>query len=93
MKLTQQIDALKMLRTDPIDYLVMPRVIACGVMLPVLTVLALFCGVVSGGLLTAYFYQLPMATFLGGVRASLSVPEVLMIMGKAVLFWLGDCHR
>ncbi len=97
MKLTQQIDALKMLRTDPIDYLVMPRVIACGVMLPVLTVLALFCGVVSGGLLTSHFYQLPIGVFLGGVRASLSVSDVLLIMGKALLFgWvigIASCSR
>lgn len=97
MKLTQQIDALKVLRTDPIDYLVMPRVIACGVMLPILTVLALFCGVVSGGMLASYFYQLPLATFLDGVRASLSVADVLMIMGKALLFgWviaIASCSR
>ncbi|MGB3790970.1 MAG: ABC transporter permease [Phormidesmis sp.] len=97
MKLTQQIDALKMLRTDPIDYLVMPRVIACGVMLPVLTVLALFCGVVSGGLITSYFYQLPMGVFSGGVRAALSVSDVLLIMLKAVLFgWvigIASCSR
>ncbi len=97
MKLTQQIDALKMLRTDPIDYLVMPRVIACGVMLPVLTVLALFCGVTSGGLLINYFYQLPMGVFSGGVRAALSVSDVLLIMFKAVLFgWvigIASCSR
>ena len=97
MKLTQQIDALKVLRTDPIDYLVMPRVIACGVMLPVLTLLALFCGVVSGGTLASSFYQLPFATFLDGVRASLSVADVLLIMGKALLFgWviaIASCSR
>ncbi|MBE9063282.1 ABC transporter permease [cf. Phormidesmis sp. LEGE 11477] len=97
MKLTQQIDALKMLRTDPIDYLVMPRVIACGVMLPTLTVLGLFCGVMSGGLLTTYVYQLPMGTFLGGVRSSLAVSDVLLIVGKAILFGLviaiASCSR
>lgn len=97
MKLTQQIDALKMLRTDPIDYLVMPRVIACGVMLPMLTVLGLFCGVMSGGLLTTYFYPLPMGIFLDGVRASLSVADVLQIVSKAILFGLviaiASCSR
>lgn len=86
MKLTQQIDALKMLRTDPIDYLVMPRVLACSIMLPVLTILALFCGVVSGGLLTTQTYELTMATFLDGVRGYLTVPDVMMVMTKAALF-------
>lgn len=86
MKLTQQIDALKMLRTDPIDYLVMPRVVACAIMLPILTTLALFCGVATGGLVTTSVYELSMPAFLDGLRSYLSVSDVLFIMGKAALF-------
>ncbi len=86
MKLTQQIDALKMLRTDPIDYLVVPRVVACGIMLPILTVLALFCGVAGGGIITTTVYDLTMVSFLDGVRLHLSVSDVLTIMAKSVLF-------
>ncbi|MEO0521132.1 MAG: ABC transporter permease [Cyanobacteria bacterium P01_A01_bin.116] len=97
MKLTQQIDALKMLRTDPIDYLVMPRVLACAIMLPVLTVLALFIGVLSGGLITTHVYELSMDTFLGGVRTYLSVADVLLVMIKAALFGgviaIASCSR
>lgn len=97
MKLTQQLDALKMLRTDPIDYLVMPRVIACAIMLPVLTILALFCGVVSGGLLTSYTYDLSMDTFLSGVRSYLTVSDILTVIGKAALFGgviaIASCSR
>ena len=97
MKLTQQIDALKMLRTDPIDYLVMPRVIACAIMLPILTTLALFCGVAGGGLISIHIYHLSMESFLDGVRAYLSVTDVLMIMAKAVLFGgviaIASCSR
>ena len=44
MRVTEQIDALYMLKTDPIDYLVTPRVIACALMLPVLTILSLITG-------------------------------------------------
>lgn len=86
MKLTQQIDALKMLRTDPIDYLVMPRVIACGIMLPILTILALFCGVAGGSLITTNIYDLSIASFLDGVRVYLSVSDVFAIIAKAILF-------
>ena len=39
MQVTEQIDALYMLRTNPIDYLVTPRAIACLSMLPLLTIL------------------------------------------------------
>lgn len=97
MKLTQQIDALKMLRTDPVDYLVMPRVIACAIMLPVLTVLALFCGVAGGGIVTTNIYDLSMGSFLDGVRTYLSVTDVLFIIAKAILFGgiiaIASCSR
>jgi phospholipid/cholesterol/gamma-HCH transport system permease protein len=47
MKITEQIDALKVLRTDPIDYLVVPRVLACCIMLPMLTMMGLVLGVLG----------------------------------------------
>lgn len=97
MKLTQQIDALKMLRTDPIDYLVVPRVIACAIMLPILTILALFCGVAAGGFVTTRVYELSMETFLDGVRTFLTVSDVVFIMAKSVLFGgviaIASCSR
>jgi phospholipid/cholesterol/gamma-HCH transport system permease protein len=97
MKITQQIDALKMLRTDPIDYLVMPRVVACAIMLPVLTILALFCGVAGGGLITTSVYNTSIGSFLDGVRTYLSVQDVLLIMAKAALFGgiiaIASCSR
>jgi phospholipid/cholesterol/gamma-HCH transport system permease protein len=86
MKLSQQIDALKMLRTDPIDYLVMPRVIACAIMLPILSTLALFCGVAGGALIATQAYALSLDIFLDGVRTYLTVSDVLFVMLKALLF-------
>ncbi|HEY9706171.1 MAG TPA: MlaE family lipid ABC transporter permease subunit, partial [Allocoleopsis sp.] len=48
MQVTEQIDALYMLKTDPIDYLVIPRVIACCLMLPILTILSIIIGLLGG---------------------------------------------
>ena len=48
MKVTEQIDALRVLATNPIEYLIVPRMIACMVMVPVLTVFGDFIGVVGG---------------------------------------------
>jgi phospholipid/cholesterol/gamma-HCH transport system permease protein len=97
MKLSQQIDALKMLRTDPINYLVVPRVIACAIMLPILTTLALFCGVAGGAIITTQVYSLSMDIFLDGVRNFLSVSDVLFVMLKALLFGgviaIASCSR
>src|SRR5712672_1161609 len=51
MKVTEQIDAMRALGTDPIQKLVKPRLIATCVMLPVLTVISDFVGMVGGWLI------------------------------------------
>ena len=54
MKVTEQIDAMRALGTDPVQKLVKPRMIATAIMLPILTVVADFVGML-GGFLIAYF--------------------------------------
>jgi phospholipid/cholesterol/gamma-HCH transport system permease protein len=54
MKVTEQIDAMRALGTDPIQKLVTPRLIATCVMLPLLTIIADFVGMI-GGWVIAYF--------------------------------------
>jgi phospholipid/cholesterol/gamma-HCH transport system permease protein len=86
MKLTEQIDALKLMRTDPIDFLVVPRVLACSIMLPVLTLLGVFVGVFGGLFIVNHFYEVPVLTFLDGIQAALTIQDVITIMGKAIFF-------
>ena len=52
MRVTEQIDALDSMGANPIHYLVVPRFLACLVLIPALTVMADFMGVVGG-----YFYS------------------------------------
>src|SRR5205814_8556317 len=51
MRVTEQIDALNTLGTDPIKKLVTPRVVAAVVMLPVLTIINDFVGIIGGNLI------------------------------------------
>lgn len=53
MKATEQLDALRSLAVSPIDYLVVPRLLASLIMLPVLTLFADIAGVVGGGLVAS----------------------------------------
>lgn len=53
MKVTEQIDAMRALGTDPVQKLVTPRLIATSVMLPALTVIADFVGLIGGYLIAA----------------------------------------
>jgi phospholipid/cholesterol/gamma-HCH transport system permease protein len=48
MKVTEQIDALRTLATHPVDYLVVPRLLAAHVVMPILTVEAVALGIVAG---------------------------------------------
>ncbi|CAD7779002.1 MAG: putative phospholipid ABC transporter permease protein MlaE [Candidatus Methanoperedenaceae archaeon GB37] len=51
MKVTQQIDALRVSAIPPLNYLVVPKLLACIVCLPLLTVIADVVGVIGGGIL------------------------------------------
>ncbi|MBW4613983.1 MAG: MlaE family lipid ABC transporter permease subunit [Desmonostoc vinosum HA7617-LM4] len=88
MRVTEQIDALYMLKTDPIDYLVLPRVIACCLMLPFMTVFALVTGISGGVFAAAQFYQIEPETFLESVRDFLEPADMYIILLKGFLFGL-----
>jgi phospholipid/cholesterol/gamma-HCH transport system permease protein len=86
MKISEQIDALHTLRTSPIDYLVLPRVLACCAMMPMLIVFGLVCGIIAGTLAASVLYSLPSGTFLESVRSFLQPADLLSIGLKGILF-------
>src|SRR5690349_11589689 len=55
MKVTEQIDAMRALGTDPTQKLVTPRLIATSVMLPMLTIIADFVGIFAGWVISFFF--------------------------------------
>jgi phospholipid/cholesterol/gamma-HCH transport system permease protein len=59
MKVTEQIDAMRALGTDPVQKLVTPRMIATALMLPCLTVIDDFVGMVGGWVMAKFVYALP----------------------------------
>lgn len=54
MRVTEQIDALRTLATHPVDYLVVPRLVAAHVVLPLLTVEAITLGILAGYVVGVY---------------------------------------
>jgi phospholipid/cholesterol/gamma-HCH transport system permease protein len=86
MKVTEQIDALLMLKTDPIDYLVIPRVLACFIMLPILTLLSLITGMSGGLLIATNLYNLSDTVFLDSARNFLDIWDIGSAMVKACCF-------
>jgi phospholipid/cholesterol/gamma-HCH transport system permease protein len=86
MKVTEQIDALLMLKTDPIDYLVIPRLLACLIMLPILTLLSLVTGMSGGLLIATRIYNLSDTVFLDSARNFLDMWDIGSALIKACCF-------
>ncbi|MEA3470720.1 MAG: ABC transporter permease [Thermodesulfobacteriota bacterium] len=72
MRVTEQIDALYVMSANPVKYLVVPRIIAGIVMLPVLTIVSDFVGVLGG-----YFVGVPIL----GINAGAFVNNITKIVG------------
>jgi phospholipid/cholesterol/gamma-HCH transport system permease protein len=88
MQVTEQIDALYMLRTNPIDYLVVPRVIACCIMLPILTIFSVAVGILGGLFVAVNFYELEPSVFLESVRTFLGPWDLVTVAIKSFIFGL-----
>lgn len=68
MQVTEQIDALKMLSVNPTNYLVIPRLVAGVLMLPVLGLVCMYSGI-FGGCLVATAGGVPYGSFLDSIRS------------------------
>src|SRR5262245_18775773 len=58
MRITEQIDALACLGANPVHYLAVPRFLACVLLIPLLTILANFMGVLGGFLVCTQIYRI-----------------------------------
>lgn len=58
MRVTEQIDALASMGANPIHYLVVPRLLACLFLIPILTVMADFMGVAGGYFYSVYIFEI-----------------------------------
>jgi phospholipid/cholesterol/gamma-HCH transport system permease protein len=69
MRVTEQIDALESLGRSPASHLLVPRILACMLMIPVLTVLADVIGVASGWYFSLQVLPITNSDFTYGARA------------------------
>lgn len=85
MKVTEQIDALRALAVSPIQYLVVPRLLAAIVMLPVLAILGDVVGTL-GGYLVAVVNGVAGGGFISSLRVQVVPYDILMGLLKTVFF-------
>jgi len=96
MKVTEQIDALRAMATSPVKYLVVPRFLACAIMLPILIVFADVAGIL-GGLVMSVYLGMTGSFFIQQAEKFLFVGDVLAGLVKGMTFGfiiaLVGCHR
>ena len=88
MTVTEQIDAITMLRTDPVEYLVVPRVLAMVIMAPVQCLLFFWVGIWSGQVSSTILYSIPPSVFWNSVRTWMEPDDLPSMLLKALVFGL-----
>jgi phospholipid/cholesterol/gamma-HCH transport system permease protein len=88
MVVSQQIDAMRALGTDPIRKLVAPRLVALVIMLPLLTLIADIVGIGGGWMVATGLYGIPTGTFLSSVWTGITHDDIYGGIIKALAFAL-----
>ena len=97
MKVTEQIDALRVMATSPVQYLVAPRLIAIVLMMPVLCVYANFVGDLGGWFVAENYAGIGTHMFLESIRGFIEPWDIIGGMVKSLFFGaiiaIIGCHK
>ena len=97
MRVTEQIDALSSMGANPIHYLVVPRFLGCLVLIPSLTIMADFMGVVGGYFYSIYLCDIDWHHYLDNSRHFVGNFDLFAGLFKSLFFGaaiaLISCHR
>lgn len=86
MQVTEQIDALKTLATNPIHYLSVPRFMALTLMMPALVLISNFIGWLGGAFVSVVELQVPMLTYYYNSQAALKLGDMMSGLIKSSVF-------
>jgi len=91
MKVTEQIDALETLASNPVKFLVVPRFLALCIMLPLLTVYADFIGMIGGYLIGVYKLLIGSTIYIQMTFDPLAFKDVFTGLFKSLVFAIIIC--
>lgn len=86
MKLNEEVDALQAIGVDPVEVLVLPRVLGLVIALPLLAVLADAVGLAGGGLLCFWLLDIPLAQYLARMQEAIAPTTFWVGIVKAPVF-------
>lgn len=86
MKSNEELDALKTLGMDPVSVLVLPRVLALVIMLPILSFGAMLMGLIGGGMVCAFILDISPGMFITRLYENTSINHFWVGISKAPIF-------
>ena len=97
MVVSEQIDAMRALGTDPVRKLVGPRILALMITLPLLTLIADIAGIAGGWAVSIWLFNLPSSMFMSSVRDGITTDDIQggIIKPLFFAFLMGTiaCHK
>lgn len=97
MRVTEQVDALATLGAHPTHYLVVPRLLACALLVPLLTIMADFMGIMGGALICTHVFGVEPHHYWHHSAQHVTMWDVGMGVIKAFFFGISialiSCHR
>lgn len=97
MRVTEQIDALTCMGTNPIHYLVVPRFLGCLLLIPILTLMADFMGIVGGAWYSICLLKIDMHYYITNSQSFVGLFDIFSGMCKSLFFGaaigLIGCYR
>ena len=88
MRVTEQIDALYVMAANPVKYLIVPRVIAGVLMLPLLTIVSDFVGIVGGYFVGVHILDINQGAFVKNITSLVVLGDIYNGLVKAACFGL-----
>jgi len=88
MHITEQIDALRTLRINTLQYLAVPRIIAGIIIMPCLALFAMICGIIGGYLICVYVLGLSPEDYTSSIRAYVEMKDIRGGLIKSAVFGL-----
>src|SRR5262245_15263085 len=97
MKVSQEIDALETLGLSPMEFLVVPRLVALSLMMPLLCIYANFVGILGGALVAAGMLDVPMSAYVQQTKSAVGLDDFALGVAKSsvfgVLIAIAGCFR
>ncbi len=88
MKLTEEVDAMRTIGVSPTEALVVPRVLAAMIMMPLLGFYASVCAIIGGAVISAFQLEIPFFTFLTRIQEVVPIKDFWVGLIKAPVFGL-----